>query len=620
MKLFRIAVLAVLCVVTASAQEVHIARGSRSQTPVLQISPQHLVVVRAIYENVYTRIPPPPLAGHPATATFVVTYNGFTPQAQAAFQHAVDIWSSILTSTVPIHVTANWTPLGPGILGSAGASTLYRDFPNAPQAGTWYNVALAEKLAGTDLNVTTDPDIIANFSSAIPNWYFGTDGNPPSGQFDLVTVVLHELGHGLTFVGSMTVASGQGSWGSGSGFPFIYDRFAENGAGQSLLNTSLFPNPSSALATQLQSNSVFFNGPQAVVVNGGTRPPLYAPGSWIQGSSYSHLDESVYPAGDPNSLMTPAFAMAEAIHNPGPVALGMFRDMGWTTSSTGGTNIKFEERFATTTVPPGWRVVDNDGAGTPLAYTQIITFTGGDTVRPQVGASFWFGSYNGANANHLIDEWLIGPKVRNILAGDSLYFYAGAIGGDYPDSLRVFVSTSDSSLSSFTNQIAYFVVAGPVGSWHLYGFDLSQFAGSDIFFAVNYYIVDGGISGASSDNVWVDHFIVTTDFPVSVSEQRGGTIPSAAELFQNYPNPFNPATTITYQLPSESRVSLTVFDILGREVASLVNEVRPAGSYNVRWDVQQSGIASGVYFYRLEARPSNGGQPFQQIRRLMLLK
>lgn len=598
MNLVRCAVLAVLCVMSASAQQVHVVRGSRSQVPLLRVSPRRMVVVRGTHVNANTRIPAPPLAGNPATATFVVEYNGFTSEAQAAFQHAVDIWSSILVSSVPIHVTANWTALDPGVLGSAGASSIYRDFPNAPQAGTWYNVALAEKLAGTDLNQTTDPDIVANFSSAVPNWYFGTDGNTPPGDFDLVTVVLHELGHGLTFIGSMDVTSGQGSWGEGTAFPFIYDRFAENGAGQSLLNTSLFPNPSVALATQLQSNSVFFTGPEAVAANGGTPPPLYAPASWQQGSSFSHLDESTYPAGDPNSLMTPALDMAEAIHDPGPVALGMFRDMGWTTGSTGGSNIKFEERFATTTIPPGWRVVDNDGGGTPIAYTQLIAFTSGDTVRPQTGASFWHGSYNGASGNGLIDEWLIGPRVRNIHAGDSLYFYAGAFGGQYPDSLRVFVSTSDSSLGSFSNQIAYFIVDGPVGSWHLYGFDLSPFAGSDVFFAVNYYIVDGGPNGSSSDNIWIDHFIVTTDFPTSVGGQEQGTIPSSAMLFQNYPNPFNPSTVIRYSLPKSSFVKLAVYNVIGQQVTQLVNEAQQAGSYEVNFNA--GGLASGVYFYTLQ--------------------
>ena len=272
MKFLRVAFLAVIVSAISFAQQAQVIRSPRLTQAAMPLSPQHETVVRAIYENAYKYVPPPPLGDHPATATFIVTYNGFTPAAQAAFQYAVNIWSSLLTSPVPIRVRATWTPLGPGVLGSAGAATLYRDFAGAPQAGTWYAVALAEKLAGSDLNPTDSSDINASFSSVFANWYFGTDGNTPPGDYDFVSVVLHELGHGLIFAGSMSVSSGQGSWGLGSGFPFIYDRFTEDGAGQSLINTSAYPNPSIALATALQSNAVFFDGPQAIAANGGTRP------------------------------------------------------------------------------------------------------------------------------------------------------------------------------------------------------------------------------------------------------------------------------------------------------------------------------------------------------------
>jgi hypothetical protein len=79
----------------------------------------------------------------------------------------------------------------------------------------------------------------------------------------------------------------------------------------------------------------------------------------------------------------------------------------------------------------------------------------------------------------------------------------------------------------------------------------------------------------------------------------GGPAPQMFELMQNYPNPFNPSTVITYQLPAVKFVSLKVLDVLGREVATLVNEVRQPGTHSVRWNA--SGVSSGVFFYWLQA-------------------
>jgi hypothetical protein len=139
-------------------------------------------------------------------STFVVTYNGFISQAQTAFQAAVDIWASQIQSSVPIRVTANWTTLSPDVLGSAGPTYVFRNFSGAPSANTFYAAALAKKLSGTDLTagLPDSADIVANFNSSF-SWYFGTDGNAGS-QFDLMSVVLHELGHSLGFFGSMTVS------------------------------------------------------------------------------------------------------------------------------------------------------------------------------------------------------------------------------------------------------------------------------------------------------------------------------------------------------------------------------------------------------------------------------
>ncbi|MGZ4713479.1 MAG: hypothetical protein ACXVJZ_14915 [Acidimicrobiia bacterium] len=253
--------------------------------------------------------------------------DGFNanPAARAAFQAAVGIWRTQLTSSVPIAIDASFAPLASGVLGSAGPHTSVRTAGTVlPLVNHWYPIALANSILGYDAD-PADPDIEAQFSSAFPDWYFGTDGHPGVGQADFETVVLHELGHGLGFGGTMRVLGGLGSWGAGTGYPAVYDHFTTSN-GTRLLN---FTNYSAALASALQTTSVRFAGPNATTANGGVAPPLYAPNPWQQASSYAHLDEAAYPAGNPDSLMTPAIGPGESIHAPGPVALGLLKDLGW---------------------------------------------------------------------------------------------------------------------------------------------------------------------------------------------------------------------------------------------------------------------------------------------------
>ncbi len=253
-----------------------------------------LVVLRAAEFDVPSRVlPPVSLLRRSSGAVINVTYNGFPPKARVAFQYAVDIWERNITSPVSIEVIANWTPLGSGVLGSAGPSAYARGYNGLPVANTWYPIVLANKLLGYDV-APLEFDIEANFNSNFSNWYYGTDGNTPLGKYDFVSVVLHELCHGLGFIGSMRIFNGLGFWGLGTS-PFIYDRFTLNGWGQRLLDTTLFPNPSATLATELQSNDIFFDGSNAVTAAGGENPKLYAPHVWTSGSSYSHLDEDTYP-------------------------------------------------------------------------------------------------------------------------------------------------------------------------------------------------------------------------------------------------------------------------------------------------------------------------------------
>lgn len=274
------------------------------------------------------------LQGREATADFDVTYTGFTPEAQAAFQYAVDLWATSIESSVTIRIDARYEDLGnANVLGRAGTNTFHRNFPGAPKPNPWYVDALSDALRGTD-SAPGDPDIVAHFNSAFDNWYFGLDGNPPGDQFDFVSVVLHELGHGLGFHGSASVeeGTGNGKWGlatnTGDLFPMVFDLPVEDLEGTPLLDEGTYPNPSPQLGGLLTSENVYIDTPGVLSTTDGERGKLYAPASWRQGSSYSHWDQATYTGTD-NALMTPSIAPGVIHHRIGPITCGFFEDMGW---------------------------------------------------------------------------------------------------------------------------------------------------------------------------------------------------------------------------------------------------------------------------------------------------
>jgi hypothetical protein len=176
--------------------------------------------------------PRPPIGGNPGTT--------LGQQRMIAFQYAASIWSALLDSAVPINIEARMIPLAcsptAGTLGSTGALGFWANFPGAPQANTWYHVALANRLTFADLQpgAAGDPsadDMITNFNSSIgtnPNcltgldWYYGLDDNHGA-NFDLVTVLLHEFAHGLGF--SPTINKTTGALLGPPFFPDTYTRF-----------------------------------------------------------------------------------------------------------------------------------------------------------------------------------------------------------------------------------------------------------------------------------------------------------------------------------------------------------------------------------------------------------
>lgn len=132
--------------------------------------------------------------------------------------------------------------------------------------------------------------------------------------------------------------------------------------------------------------------------------------------------------------------------------------------------------------------------------------------------------------------------------------------------------------------------------------------------------------GQSSLAVWVDlnndgtidDTLTIANQATDVDERGSLEIPREFYLAQNYPNPFNPTTTISYALPFASHVRLTVYNVLGQNVATLVDEERPAGRFTAQWNA--ASVSSGVYFYRIDATPVNGNQPFASVKKMLLLK
>ncbi len=273
-------------------------------------------------------------------ATFSIQHFGTPANAQAAIQQAADIWGAILVSDVPIKVSVSWTPLGSAALGITFPNGR-KDFSGAPLAATWYASALANSIAGTELNPGED-DINIYLNSGT-NWYYGLDGNTPASQYDLVSVALHELGHGLGFVGLAKKVGDDGSFGTlqASDFaplittfpwpqqdtlPGIFDRFLTSTANGPLVEVA---NPSTTLGTAFTSNQVYFNGPNTIEANNGQTARIYAPTTFALGSSCVHFNEATFPVGNENELMTPFSAAGEANHWPGAVCIGVMRDIGW---------------------------------------------------------------------------------------------------------------------------------------------------------------------------------------------------------------------------------------------------------------------------------------------------
>lgn len=331
-------------------------------------------------------------------STWVVHYDAAfqaNAPAQAAFQRAVDTWSHIVVSSVPITVDATLdSSLPAGALGGA-SPTGY-----AKAGGYYYPVALANALSGTDQN-GAGSEITADFANDDAIFYYGSDPTAiaaapctvppdttpsPGSCYDFESVVLHELGHGLGFIGSATVDQGDtlahyGDSTAASATPLIYDAYTETGAHTAILD---YPNHSTALTDALTSGAVYWDGPEGTGADRGREPRLYAPydpsapaRGFEVGSSFSHLSDASYPRGDRDSLMTPFAEQGDVVRDPGEIALGMLRDLGWATPALPGVSY---------TPLPDQVQVWSSGSILPAGTTKEIALAGSNGIPSDAAA------------------------------------------------------------------------------------------------------------------------------------------------------------------------------------------------------------------------------------------
>jgi len=257
-----------------------------------------------------------------------------------------------------------------------------------------------------------------------------------------------------------------------------------------------------------------------------------------------------------------------------------------------------------------WLVKDTNGTIPGInTARRTVARTGGRAAR----VSWVAGVDTNTNANGVADAWLITRRINNIAVNDTLKFWAiggngGTTGTYYPDTLEIWIGDQDSlpiSQTLMLDLITWRNGTSTYGVFRQYKYSLRDAAGLSIFISFRYHM-----------DVSIDGYVVFLD-DVEVSGpltdvQPSNGMPDGIALSQNYPNPFNPSTTIQWTVPTKSKVTLKIFNLLGQEVGSLVDSDMEAGEYRTTWDAR--GFTTGAYLYRLQVGNS------VQTRKLVLVK
>ncbi len=309
----------------------------------------------------------------------LVTYINFPEEAKLAFEYAVSIWEHNIVSEVPIMIQANWGQLEGGILAHSGPASFHKNFEAALVKDVYYPIALAEKLMGKSFNGEKEADIIISIDKSWP-WYLKTDGNTPVSQYDFVTTILHEIGHGLGISGFLEGANGIGKYSNANNNPSAYDYYLYNSSEQRITDASIFECPSTQLHDQLTSNDLDFYCSHDSKCS---KSEIYAPKTWMNGVSIYHLKSAAGSSAD--ELMSPSLSKGEAIHNPGENTILILNEIGWNANSLKLKPLKdFENSVAELAVQTQ---IEND---TEFDHTsvQVVYSTDGFVTKDSVTLAF----------------------------------------------------------------------------------------------------------------------------------------------------------------------------------------------------------------------------------------
>jgi hypothetical protein len=591
-----------------------------------------------------------------------------------AFQHAADIWGELLESNVVIEVGAQMNPQfcdpGSAVLGSAGAETVHRDFVGAIETSTWYSQALANSLAGVDLAPGT-PDIGATFNSNLngnpgclggTGWYYGIDQNP-GGDIDFVTVVMHEIGHGLGFQTFVSL-------GTGAKFQGFNDTYMLN-LEHHFANPSDYASMSNAQRVAASTSDpnlhwiglfVLSEAPgilTAGISNGHVR--AHGPNPQQPGSSVSHWS----PALAPNELMEPFYTGPN--HDPS-LALILMKDIGW--------RLREQDQC----VADG--DVDGNAALTPGdALCAFNIFLNGGVLPPscdfpatdcEIAASDVNCDNNVTPQDGLdiFNRWL------NNAGGPSECFAQAMVAASAPRAEQpaeaLFTLAIDHALETADGVISIPVMMHAVSGAAAFGFELNfdpgalEFEGFQAQEVTRDWnaldanevepgrVIAGGFDTTGLDDrdlsglnamtkavqiatvrfrkltdrpelepaLWRERVIRRETITAQDDDPEEKPLPLPRfDISQPFPNPVRGTSSFVLSVRSEDRprVTVSIYDVHGRLVTSVYDFDSPDGDVTLSWDrrgIDGGLVSSGIYFVRMEVKSAG----FQKTRKLVVFR